>query len=1100
MASSTDPTIEHYQRPEVKAVILGYCMNGAGMRALNSDERWYKGGSDPKTVMLRGPADYDDTITRGRTLYATLDFFDPAVFEQSETWIEERSTPERPLGDLSRCLAFTLSADIDAIGDIKNLAVKKAVEAAAQFHADYLREMGIEKNVHCLYSGGGIYVHLHHALFAVDVGNTALTPSEIKQQFQILTKAYNRLIGDISRAFFRKHPEHIGKVKFDQLNNQKRTFKTIFSLHKRLPYAVIPLNPKAIKIDFARASLPLSSEVLAEGAAWYTTFDPSEKEAIVKLLKPKMDEVKQIIRDRPTEGNNTISRLPEPLDLAEFPPCMKSIIADAQAVEGRHRALGILATYLYQAGWDEDTAFDLWAGIADRCGVEHRIFETEFGRVSCPLCSTIQKDTGGYPNLNLFNLGFCVPDSHCRGCQWPGDYHTHKILNEHGPERAGKTGWLRMDDVAIIKYDEEGKPEEVTFSPTKAANAVGNVMSLAMSKDSEDIYHFNGQIYEPDGVRKIDILLCDVAADMISANRLKEVIRRVKNGLLSDPVTFDPNPYLLGVKNGVVDLQTGEFREYRPEYLITDQIAVKYDPAAKCPMFLKFLEEVEPVAIDRLMLVDWFAAHAIRVMFPYVMFLLGLGRNGKGIYERVLKRFFREESFSEMQLEELRIKNNRFAGAALKGKRGQIVSEAGEERKPGSKRTIPTNYLKFSTGDGTIDSDQKGTVRTRFKPFYKATVDTNDMPLITDLSRGWIERFCKVNMPYVFVDNPAPGTLERKKDPKLFEKLTTVDELSGILNLILARTPEIIKTGAITKRSGADMFSEYQQQSSSIKTFLDMFCNYKSVSDKNQDTFLDLIFEKYEEWCDLIVADKVDGIRFGKAVKTFCNGAESERIHDGDKKRRIYHGLSFDLKRYQAHRDHYQTIKGPLKTVPSPLGPLNDEYSTTWESLVKKYGKEIDETKNSSFFESMGLISIPKNANGDDIDFNGPENQFNGPDSDLLKTNTPGESGGGSEELQQAGLGPHPIREEIPGSSDIMEPGSTTSPSDVDNSEKIRAVAMIEYGMAGWVDPSKIAHALKLPLVEVLAWLDANYTAYDQPGGGIGYRQRGPRGEARSLS
>ena len=65
-------------------------------------------------------------------------------------------------------------------------------------------------------------------------------------------------------------------------------------------------------------------------------------------------------------------------------------------------------------------------------------------------------------------------------------------------------------------------------------------------------------------------------------------------------------------------------------------------------------------------------------------------------------------------------------------------------------------------------------------------------------------------------------------------------------------------------------------------------------------------------------------------------------------------------------------------------------------------------------------------------------------------------------------------------------------------SEKIRAAAMMEYGIAGWVDPAKVAHALKLPLGEVLAWLDANYIAYDRPGGGIGYRQRKAGGEARA--
>ena len=588
---------------------------------------------------------------------------------------------------------------------------------------------------------------------------------------------------------------------------------------------------------------------------------------------------------------------------------------------------------------------------------------------------------------------------------------SHREREKKARDAEAKPKELRREDVCTIDYNDKGEEKSCKLAPTRAAGAIMKLLTLAMTKDDDAIYYFDNGIYHPGGDRIIDMALCNVAGDAVDIKKLKEVLRRVQNSLLSDPVTFDHDPHIIGVKNGVVDLQTGKFREYRPEDLITDQIDVAYDPKARCPRFLQFLEEVEPVAIDRLMLVDWFAIHAIKEMFPYVMFLLGLGRNGKGVFERVLKKFFKEESFSEMQLEELNVKNNRFAGAALKGKRGQIVSEAGEERKPGSKRTIPTNYLKFSTGDGIIDSDQKGTVRTRFKPFYKATVDTNDMPLITDLSRGWAERFCKANLPYVLVDNPAPDTLERKKDPKLFEKLTTADEISGILNLILARTPDIIKTGTITKRSGAAMFAEYQQQSSSIKTFLDMFCDYKATSDKSKDVFLDSIYEKYEEWCNRKVADKVDGIRFGKAVKTFCRGAEPERIHDGDKKRRIYHGLSFDLKRYQAHWDHYQTIKGPLKTVTGPLGPLNDEYSTIWENLVKKYGKEMDETKNSSILASMGPIAISKNTNGPDIGFNGPENQFNGPDSDLQQKNTSGGPNVGREEPQQAGVGPHPLRD-----------------------------------------------------------------------------------------
>jgi hypothetical protein len=70
-------------------------------------------------------------------------------------------------------------------------------------------------------------------------------------------------------------------------------------------------------------------------------------------------------------------------------------------------------------------------------------------------------------------------------------------------------------------------------------------------------------------------------------------------------------------------------------------------------------------------------------------------------------------------------------------------------------------------------------------------------------------------------------------------------------------------------------------------------------------------------------------------------------------------------------------------------------------------------------------------------------------------------------------------------------------PAKVNIPERIRAAAISEYGMAGWVDPAKLAHALKLPLIEVEAWLLAHYVAYQRPGGGTGYRQR-RAGEAKA--
>ena len=479
------------------------------------------------------------------------------------------------------------------------------------------------------------------------------------------------------------------------------------------------------------------------------------------------------------------------------------------------------------------------------------------------------------------------------------------VKKEDFPERIAVEAHLSLADVAISEG--EGDKERWKFSPATATQSILRALKLAMCKDSDKIYYFDGQIFVPDGERIVNNILCAAGGDLATIKNKKETTTRLHDILLNYPVKFDENPYLLGVRNGVVDLRTGEFRDYKPEDLITDQIKVTYDEHAECHGFINFLSEVAPNKMDQEMLIDWFAIHGIKTMFPYVMFLNGLGRNGKGVYERVLKEFYGNESFSNMPLEELNVKNNRFAGEGLFGKRGQIVSEAGEDNVKG-KRTIPTNYLKNATGDGIIDTDRKNKSRRSFKPFYKATIDSNDMPRIEDSSKGWQERFCKADLPYQYVDNPDPVNhpMERQKDPKLFDKLTTEKELSGILNLVISRTIEICKTSTIRRRSGEEMFNEYKCQSNSIGTFLDLFCSFDPMGDSKNNIFIDIVYKAYQNWCDRVVCDKVDDKRFGGAVKKFCQGRESERISVLDEngkniKRRIYRGFIFDANRYQPH-------------------------------------------------------------------------------------------------------------------------------------------------------------------------------------------------------
>jgi hypothetical protein len=52
---------------------------------------------------------------------------------------------------------------------------------------------------------------------------------------------------------------------------------------------------------------------------------------------------------------------------------------------------------------------------------------------------------------------------------------------------------------------------------------------------------------------------------------------------------LDTNPWLLNVKNGTLDLRTGELHLPRKSDLITRMIDIEYHPGAQCPTWLEFL-------------------------------------------------------------------------------------------------------------------------------------------------------------------------------------------------------------------------------------------------------------------------------------------------------------------------------------------------------------------------------------------------------------------------------------------------------------------------------------------------------------------------------
>jgi putative DNA primase/helicase len=97
---------------------------------------------------------------------------------------------------------------------------------------------------------------------------------------------------------------------------------------------------------------------------------------------------------------------------------------------------------------------------------------------------------------------------------------------------------------------------------------------------------------------------------------------------------LDQNPWLLNVKNGTIDILSGEFREHRRGDMITKVANVEYNPQADCPLWKKFVREIMDYKTDIIRFVQSASGWALSGdTSEQAMFILfGTGANGKSTF------------------------------------------------------------------------------------------------------------------------------------------------------------------------------------------------------------------------------------------------------------------------------------------------------------------------------------------------------------------------------------------------------------------------------------------------------------------------------------
>lgn len=446
---------------------------------------------------------------------------------------------------------------------------------------------------------------------------------------------------------------------------------------------------------------------------------------------------------------------------------------------------------------------------------------------------------------------------------------------------------VTIDDICTRKTSENGN---VTYelARSKAAKTLWNKLTLVMAEGSDKVWWFDDQIYQNNGKEYIKNLLYTVGEEVVDKWAVTEVLDRISSRLQLSPKVFNPNPCLLGLDNGVLNCETSKFRPYIKEDLVTDKLPVRYDPTARCPEIIKFIESITPNYDDRITLIDIFASGAYRKALTYIAFLIGHGSSGSTTYIQLLQAFYGTKTTEALPLNELVEKQ--FALSSLKDARFSIGQEIDEVKKSGTAR------IKEISGGDWISADVKNKDRARFRGWTKLIFKGNSVPRFTDNTWGFRRRFTEVKLPYRFVhviDPDEPN--QRVMVPDIIDRLTSSAELSGLLNIIAARLPWIIENKRIHKAEG--QYEAYKQQVDSVTSFLDTFCTYYSEA-KGIRVPVKTLYNHFLNWCTLTMANEVDVRQFGSYVKRYCeNKPGLETTVDG-KTATVYPGLAFDKDKY----------------------------------------------------------------------------------------------------------------------------------------------------------------------------------------------------------
>lgn len=419
--------------------------------------------------------------------------------------------------------------------------------------------------------------------------------------------------------------------------------------------------------------------------------------------------------------------------------------------------------------------------------------------------------------------------------------------------------------------------EQPTSEKSDDTNIIEELMNKFTFKtptDLEDVHFYQDGLYIP-AEHMIKTFLEEKLGDKATTHLVNEILDHIRRRSYVERSTFNNFKGSIPVRNGYLNLETGDCQPFNSEQIFTYKLNASYDKTVDCPKFKQWLSEVQTP--DNIKILQEYAGYSLLPEMPYhkSIWFIGEGRNGKTTYITTLEKILGEQNCEYVSIQQLNGERN-FAEAQLYGKLINVSSE------PTTRRELETPLFKKLIGNDYISAEVKCKQRRlNFRNIAKFYILGNQYPRVRDHTTAFKERIIIVKWERQFI--------EGKNQIQEIEKnwLNDPQERSGILNWMIEGLQRLRGNHQFTNtRTQQETMIEFERASDSIAAWIDE----RLIFDPKLYVSRDATFDDYLTYCEDFGLPATDKTRLFNRIRNNTKVRDSRSREDG-KETRVWRGI-----------------------------------------------------------------------------------------------------------------------------------------------------------------------------------------------------------------